>query len=100
MFIYNVTFGVDQEIEAEWLAWMKDHHVPEVLKTGYFTSNKIYRVITGEEGGAASFAVQYFTDSIGNIQQYLDKEAPRLRADVDRKFGQKATAYRTVLREV
>ena len=33
MIIYNVTVGVDKSIEADWLAWMKEVHIPDVIKT-------------------------------------------------------------------
>ena len=42
MMLYNVTVGIDQSIEAEWLPWMKEIHIPAVLETGMFLNAKIY----------------------------------------------------------
>ena len=31
MIVYNVTVSVDENITSDWLAWMKDEHIPEVM---------------------------------------------------------------------
>jgi Domain of unknown function (DUF4286) len=100
MLLYNVTVGVDKEIEKEWLLWMKGTHIPNVMKTGMFLDNRIYRVLTHEETESVSYAIQYFAQSLDFVQTYLDKFAPELRGESQKKFGMKAVAYRTLLEEV
>ena len=36
MILYNVTVKVDPEVEDEWVNWMKEVHIPDVLKSGLF----------------------------------------------------------------
>ena len=46
MIIYNVTVSlVDQSIHQDWLKWMKEIHIPEVMDTGFFLDNKICRLL-------------------------------------------------------
>ncbi len=45
MILYNVTISIDPEVHQEWLAWMKEVHIPDVLKTGMFRENKIEDII-------------------------------------------------------
>jgi hypothetical protein len=33
MIVYNVTVNIDGAVEQEWLKWMKEVHIPEVLAT-------------------------------------------------------------------
>lgn len=98
--VYNVTFGVDKDIEREWLSWMKDVHIPDVMRTGKFSSNKIYKVMGQEDMETTSFAIQYFADGPKEVNDYLNDHAPALRAEVHQKFGDKQMAYRTLLEEV
>ena len=45
MIIYNVTVSlVDQNIHQDWLKWMKEIHIPEVMDT-VFLDNKICRLL-------------------------------------------------------
>lgn len=100
MLIYNVTTGVDKHIEQEWVIWMKEVHIPDVMKTQMFVSSRMYRVLTASEDGTVSYATQYQAKSISQIEEYLDKHAPALREEAKKKFGDKAVSFRTLLEEV
>jgi hypothetical protein len=99
MIIYNVTVGVDSSIEHEWLTWMKAVHIPNVMRTGKFVSQRVLKVITHDDPATVSYAVQYTATTIELLQQYLDQHAPSLRQEVQDKFGDKQIAYRTILEE-
>lgn len=99
MIIYNVTVGVDKSIEQEWVSWMKSVHIPNVMRTGMFVSQRMLKVLTHEDPHSASFAIQYSASSMELLQQYLDVHAPALRKEVQDKFGDKQVAYRTILEE-
>ena len=51
MILYNVTVNVDEQICNEWLSWMREIHVPDILATGLFLETKIARIHAEEEGG-------------------------------------------------
>ena len=36
MIIYNVTVNVDEDVLSQWLRWMSENHIPDVMKTGLF----------------------------------------------------------------
>ena len=99
MIIYNVTVGLDKSIEREWLVWMKTVHIPNVMRTGKFVSQRVLKVVTHDDPETVSYAVQYTAASIELLQQYLDVHAPALRQEVQDKFGDRQTAYRTILEE-
>lgn len=93
MIVYNVTFSVDQKISGEWMAWMKESHFPDVLKRGFFTDCKILKVLTHEDDDTFSFAVQYYSNSLKNVEAFVNSEP-------DNPFGDRAVGYPTLLEEV
>jgi len=99
MILYNVTISIDSRIAEEWLTWMKHTHISEVMATGLFTSYQIYKVLLQKED-ELTYAVQYFVDSMSNLQQYQAKYAQELQAKHISKFGDKVVAFRTVLEAV
>jgi hypothetical protein len=98
MLLYNVTVGVGKDIEKEWLQWMKEKHIPDVLKTGMFVDHRIYKVLHDQEDETISFSIQYFAESIDHIQRYLEAFAPALIETHKKKFEH--VAFRTLLEEV
>ena len=45
MIIYNVTVNIENAYADEWLKWMKEVHVPDVMRTGVFVGNNIYKIL-------------------------------------------------------
>lgn len=100
MLLYNVTVGIDKDVEMEWLQWMKEKHIPDVLNTGMFVSFKMYKVLHDQDDNTISYSVQYFAKSIDHIQQYLEVFAPMLIEEHRRKFANKHVAFNTLLEEI
>jgi hypothetical protein len=100
MLIYNVTTGVDKSIEHEWLVWMREIHIPDVLRTNMFVGYKMYKILTTDQEETVSYAIQYSAKSINEIERYLEEFAPALREDAKKKFGEQQASFRTLLQEV
>ena len=99
MILYNVTVAVEFAIHDEWLTWMTKEHIPEVLATGKFIDFKMYRVLLEEEGGL-TYSVQYFAESLSQVQLYLAQDAHELQAKQLERFADRIVAFRTVLEEI
>jgi len=99
MILYNVTLAVEPSISKEWLAWMKNIHIKEVMGTGLFESYSMYEVLLQKED-TITYSVQYFTSSLAKLQQYQAKFASDLQAKHIAQFGDKVIAFRTVLESV
>jgi len=100
MFLYNVTVGIDADMEQEWVLWMKTTHIPDVLRTGLFVDYKFYKVLHDNSDGSISYSVQYFATSLENVVLYLEKFAPALVEEHRQKFRDKHVAFQTLLEEV
>lgn len=96
MILYNVTVNVDADVHDDWLEWMKEIHIPEVLGTGMFVESKLARILAEEEGGKA-YSVQYFANSMDEYRKYLEEFAPKLQAEHEKKFSGKVASFRTLL---
>jgi len=98
MILYNVTINIDRDVENEWLEWMKMTHVPDVMKTGMFSGNKIFRLLNEDpQSGGSTYSIQYFTSDLGKVNQYLEDHAPPLIEEHQLKYKDKFVAFRTVL---
>jgi hypothetical protein len=96
MIIYNVTINIDRDIHEEWLAWMKNVHIPDVMNTGCFIESKICKIIGDEETGI-NYAIQYTANNIEIYETYKAQHAPLLQKEVTDKYPGKFVAFRTLL---
>jgi len=97
--LYNVTVGIDREVEEEWVVWMKEQHIPKVMATGMFFENRMFKVLTGEEDNI-SYSIQYFSEDLNKVENYLNNFAPALIAEHNERFRNKHVAFRTLLQSV
>ena len=100
MLLYNVTIGIDKEVEKEWLQWMKTEHIPEVMSTNLFYDFKIFKVLQDQDEGSISYSVQYLAQSLGEVTMYFEKFAPRILEKLRLRFKDKHVAFMTLLEEV
>lgn len=101
MILYNVTCLVADEIHDDWMEWMKNEHLPEVMATGKFVSHKMYRIDphSGEDTGT-SYSIQYTLESRELYHDYAQNHGPALKEKTLRRFGDQVMAFRTILEEV
>ena len=97
MIIYNVTSNIHESVHEKWMIWMQHKHIPEVLATGKFTSARMVRVLIEEEMGGTTYSVQYITDSKATLEKYYQEDAPKLREEGIKLFGDKMLSFRTEL---
>ena len=97
MYIYNVTINIDESVHHQWLKWMKEKHIPDVLATGKFSNAKMCKVLVDEEMGGVTYSVQYSTDSKETLNRYYNEDAYRLRQDAIDMFKDKFVTFRTEL---
>lgn len=98
MILYNVTVNVEDAIHEDWIKWMKETHVPDVMNTGMFVESKILKLLStlpDEEG--KTYAFQYFCNSLEDLEHYQQKFAPKLQQEHTQKFGNQVVAFRTIL---
>lgn len=100
MILYNVTINIDQNVESDWVHWMKTVHIPDVMATGLFESYKFYKLLHEMEGGGINYSAQYFAKSIEDINIYMEQFAPKLQADVKARYQDKYITFRSLLEEV
>jgi len=97
MIIYNVTTNIDDSVHDEWIHWMQHTHIPAVLATGKFTKAHFVKVLVEEQMGGKTYSVQFHTDSHETLQKYYKEDAPRLRDESQKLFGDKMLSFRTEL---
>ena len=101
MIVYNVTCHMAHDMADEWLSWMQQVHIPEVMETGCFSGHKVMKILTNvEDDEGINYSVQYNADSMGDYERYRSEFAPALQQKTRDRYGEKVLAFRTLLEVV
>jgi len=96
MLLYNVTLILEDSAAAEWKQWMLDTHIPEVMATGLFISNRLLKVVDSPNEGV-TYCAQYILETLENYNTYQEQYAPALQAILNEKFENRFVAYRSLM---
>ncbi|MBC7744464.1 MAG: DUF4286 family protein [Flavobacterium sp.] len=96
MILYNVTVILDDEIHTDWLNWVQQQHIPEVMKTSCFVSSRLLKVLDSPNEGI-TYCIQYVAETQEKYDLYILQFAPALRASYPSRFSDKFVIYRTLM---
>lgn len=100
MILYNVTVKVDRTVAADWLNWMQEVHIPEVMMTNQFIEYRLMRILGEVEDDGVTYAIQYLCASIEKFRKYHDDFAKRLQAEHSKRYKDRFVAFRTLMEMV
>ncbi|SER75149.1 DUF4286 family protein [Pedobacter rhizosphaerae] len=96
MLLYNVTLILEDSVAEEWLQWMQDIHIPQVMGTGMFASHRLLKVLDSPNEGV-TYCAQYVADNLALYNEYQEKYAPALQAELNERYKNRFVAYRTLM---
>lgn len=97
MIIYSVTVKIDHDIQEDWLKWMKEKHIPDVMNTSMFKSSKLCRIIGQEDDDGIAYNIQYECENMKTLHQYQVQFAQALQKEHTERYEGKFAAFRTLL---
>ena len=99
MYIYNITFNIEESIQNVWLAWM-NLFFKENISIGNFTSAQIHQVMVKEEMGGVTFAVQFNMPTKEALMQFQQQELVLLQKQLQQLFNGKYVFFHTELKVI
>ncbi|MDB5228437.1 MAG: hypothetical protein JWN78_2630 [Bacteroidota bacterium] len=94
MYIYSVTIHIDKNTEDEWLVFMKEKHIGDVLAAGYFKSCSMRKVLNENDDQHITYNLEYGVETKDDYNAYRQFVAPALQAELMEKFNGKFSAER------
>jgi hypothetical protein len=100
MYIYNITSKIDPSIHENWVVWMKETHIPEVMATNCFTQYQFVRLLEVDDSDGPTYAIQYMANSKADYNRYLEIHAPLLSKKSIDAWGNLFIGFRSLMQVV
>ncbi len=96
MYIYNITFNVDKEIEKDWLQFIKETFIPKMLKSGLL-QNAITSKIMVDEAQGNSFSIQFQAANKQDLDTFVQNELYPILNELHLRYSPKMVYFATEL---
>lgn len=90
MVIYEITASVKEQFKDSYEKYMWERHIPDLMATGNFLRAEFLR------GGDGLYRIRYSLYGRGDLENYLNRDAERLRADFISHFPSGVEVTRAV----
>jgi len=100
MLIYNVTIKVTDNIAFEWLQWIQQEHIAEIIATGCFTHATLSQLLEMDDSEGPTYTVQYFAETRDKYENYIENFAEEMRQKSFAKWGNQFIAFRSLMQIV
>ena len=97
MLIFNTTYQVTTNHTEIWIQWIKNEHIPFMMKSDVFLEPQISKIVGSEDESGTSFSVQFKVDDMDTLVLWHTEYATEFQDKVSNKFGTEVVFFSTVL---
>ena len=94
MIAYEVTVDVEEVLVDGFMAYMRQRHIPDILATGCFAHAELNRA------SETRFRQRYLALTLADLERYLERHAPALRAHYALEFPKGTLVSREIWEEI
>lgn len=99
MIIYSVTYAIEDQLEFEWVNFMKDSFIPNVMDSGYF-EEYIFTKVLAQEGTDTAYNIQYQCFNHEKLNLFIANVQQELDAMMHQKYNGRFASFFTKLEKI
>lgn len=80
MIIYEITAEVEENLIKSYEKYMRERHIPDLMKTGFFKASEMGEISTGK------YRIRYAAENQKTLDDYIETKAKDLREDFLKHF--------------
>ncbi|MGE6218812.1 DUF4286 family protein [Nubsella zeaxanthinifaciens] len=96
MLLFNVTVIIEENSAADFLAWMKQSHIPQLMDTDCFVSHRFLQIKDSPNEGL-SYCVQFIAENEASHQRFLDLHEQAFIAEMYNRYPKKLVTFSTLM---
>ena len=97
MIIYNTTYFVADEVQQEFLEWLRRVYVPQATADRMLLVPQLIRIIGSERDGGISFAFQFRAMSVEILNTWHESVGTGLANALTSRFGNRVVGFATMM---
>lgn len=98
MIILNISFFVEKGVETDWLAWMKNTHLPD-MNSDLFDERRLFKLRNIQSEDPA-YSLQFHFSAIRSLENFETSTKDKLLAGIGERYGEKVLSFSSYLEEV
>lgn len=100
MIIFNTTYFVADEVQQQFLQWIRCVYVPQATADRMLLVPQLTHIVGSEHDGGSSFALQFRAMSVEMLEAWKDSVGKDLAESLSSYFGGSVVGFATVMEKL
>lgn len=100
MLIYNTTYHLEEEVEENFIIWLKEVLIPEVEQQEALRNPRICKILTAQEDGQVSYSLQWEVENSTILHRWHIKHGTHAKDQIKKIFQEKVLGFDTLMKKV
>lgn len=96
MLLFNVTVIIEEASATDWLQWMKESHIPQLMDKECFVSYRLLKIVNSPNEGL-SYSIQFIAEDKARHQTFLDSHEQLFIAEMYNRYPNKLVTFTTLM---
>ena len=97
MYLYNITYRVENTVFDAWKIWVLEKNIPSIMSLGLFSSFRFCALLGEENVDAQTYALQFKCESWETFLQYRDGNMSAFFEQHMSLFGEDVLTFSSLL---
>lgn len=100
MVTINTTFHVDEDIQHDFIDYMKNRYIAEAVTDKKLAKVRLCKIHAQRVERGISYSVQFTFNSLDDLDNWDKKKGIKLNKELVKKFEDKVAGFSTLLEEM
>lgn len=96
MLIFNTTFHAEDEVNENFLIWIKEHYIPEIKKHHTLQEPSFCKILSHRDEGN-SYSLQWKVENSQLLHRWHQDMGVKLQEELTRIFKDKVVGFPTLM---
>lgn len=97
--IYNTTFIVEEAIEEEWIAHIREYYLGSLSKLG-LCDDAIFTKVSIDQPEGKTYSIQLVFHDEVQKEHFLSQYLPEIEAGIARRYANRYVCFNSILTEI
>ena len=97
MLVYNTTYQMDIDDARNFVNWIHECYIPQVLDDGTLKSPRLLRILSHKDQETECFSLQWEVENSAELHKWHVRQGMKLNDELQKLFKDKVIGFPTLM---
>lgn len=100
MLVFNTTYHIEEKSKKNFLIWIEEYYIPQVLKSDLLKNPKMMKVLSNQEDSTSTYSLQWEVEDSKVLHTWYSQYGAEINKEMTSIFKDDVIGFPTLLEVV